>query len=37
MSSSNRGNKYVYNPIKNKFAGQSAVDAIINIVNIINQ
>lgn len=33
MSSSNRGNKYVYNPIINKkFEGQSAVDAIINIV-----
>jgi hypothetical protein len=34
MSSSNRKNKYVYNPIINKkFEGQCAVEAIINIVN----
>ena len=34
MSSGNRRNKYVYNPIINKkFEGQSAVEAITNIVS----
>ncbi len=35
-SNKNRINRYVFNPIINKkFEGQSAVDAIINIVKLV--